>query len=57
MVENYKRLPRGLLYENLPASNTEIDRQVEDLANRGAIQIDNDHIAVLDTSRTTVNES
>lgn len=48
MVEEYKRIPRGLLYEKLPASNTEIDKQLTDLANRGAIKVDDDHIVVTD---------
>jgi hypothetical protein len=46
MVQEYKRIPRGLLYEKLTASNTEIDKQLTDLANRGAIQVDDDHIAI-----------
>jgi len=56
MVEKYGRLPRGLLYENLPASNTEIDRQLSDLANRGAIKVENDHVAVQDVSNVKVQE-
>jgi len=47
-VQQYKRIPRGLLYETLPASNTEIDKQVLDLANRGAIKIDGDHVSISD---------
>ena len=54
MVQQYKRIPRGLLYENLPASNTEIDKQVLDLANRGAIRIDDDHVLINEPNNVVV---
>ncbi|HXD45984.1 MAG TPA: hypothetical protein VN655_12690 [Pseudolabrys sp.] len=46
MVEEYKRIPRGLLYEKLDAPDTEIDKQLTDLQNRGAITVENDHVVV-----------
>ena len=46
MVQDYKRIPRGLLYDKVAASNTEIDKQVQELANKGAIKVEGDHIVV-----------
>jgi hypothetical protein len=49
MVQSYGKIPRGLLYDKVAASNTEIDKQVLDLANRGAIKVEGDDIVVADT--------
>jgi hypothetical protein len=49
MVQDYKKIPRGLIYDKVPASNTEIDKQVLELANRGAIKIEGDDIIAADS--------
>jgi hypothetical protein len=43
-VQDYGKIPRGLIYDKVPASNTEIDQQVLDLSNRGALKIDGDYV-------------
>jgi hypothetical protein len=40
LVQDFGKIPRGLLYEKVPASNTEIDKQVTELENKGAIRVD-----------------
>jgi hypothetical protein len=42
IVQDFGKIPRGLLYDKVPASNTEIDKQVLELANKGALKIDGD---------------
>ena len=37
LVQDFGKVPRGFLYEKVPASNTEIDQQVTELANKGVI--------------------
>jgi hypothetical protein len=49
-VQSYGRVPRGLLYEKVAASNTEIDKQVLDLANRGALKVEGDDVLIGDTA-------
>jgi hypothetical protein len=44
LVQDFGKVPRGFLYEKVPASNTEIDQQVTELANKGVIKIDGDVI-------------
>jgi hypothetical protein len=44
LVQDFGKIPRGLLYDKVPASNTDIDRQVTELANEGAIKVDGDLI-------------
>lgn len=48
MVQDYKRIPRGLLYEKVPASNTEIDQLVLELANKGALKVEGDQVISTD---------
>jgi hypothetical protein len=49
MVQDFKRIPRGLIYDKVAASNTEIDRQVLDLASRGAIKVEGDDIVATES--------
>jgi hypothetical protein len=48
LVQDFGKIPRGFLYDKVPASNTEIDRQVTELANKGVIKIDGDVIISTD---------
>jgi hypothetical protein len=48
LVQDFRKIPRGLLYEKVPASNTEIDQQVSELASKGAIKVDGDLIVSID---------
>ena len=48
LVQDFGKIPRGLLYDKGPASNTEIDKQVTELANKGAIKVDGDVIISTD---------
>lgn len=48
-VQGFGRIPRGLLYDKLSASNTEIDSQLAELAAQGAVKIDGEY--VLDTKK------
>ncbi|MBX9840227.1 MAG: hypothetical protein K2Z80_00295 [Xanthobacteraceae bacterium] len=45
-VESFKELPRGLLYDKVPASNTAIDEQLRALAEKGAVKIENDMVKI-----------
>jgi hypothetical protein len=42
IVQDFGKIPRGLLYDKVPASNTEIDKQVLELVDKGALKIDGD---------------
>lgn len=48
LVQDYGKVPRGLIYDKVPASNTEIDQQVLDLTNRGAIKVEGDYVTLGD---------
>ncbi|MFZ3357437.1 MAG: hypothetical protein WA177_01635 [Xanthobacteraceae bacterium] len=48
LVQDFRKIPRGLLYDKVPASNTEIDKQVTELANKGVIKVDGDVIISTD---------
>jgi hypothetical protein len=47
-VQDFGKIPRGLLYDKVPASNTEIDKQVAELEKRRAIKVEGDHIVIAD---------
>jgi hypothetical protein len=47
LIQDFRKIPRGLLYEKVPASNTEIDRQVTELENKGVIKVDGDVIILI----------
>ena len=44
LVQDFGKIPRGLLYDKVPASNNEIDKQVTELENKGVIKVDGDLI-------------
>jgi len=44
LVQDFGKIPRGLLYEKVPASNNEIDKQVLELENKGVVKVDGDVI-------------
>jgi DNA-binding Lrp family transcriptional regulator len=44
LVQDFGKIPRGLLYDKVPASNNEIDKQVTELENKGIIKVDGDVI-------------
>lgn len=46
LVQDFGKIPRGLLYDKVPASNTEIDKQVAELEKRRAIKVEGDHIMI-----------
>ncbi|MEA2906820.1 MAG: hypothetical protein QOI12_4207 [Alphaproteobacteria bacterium] len=48
VVQDFGTIPRGLLYDKVSASNGEIDKQIETLANRGAIKVVGDTIMIAD---------
>lgn len=48
LVRDFRKIPRGFLYDKVPASNTEIDKQVTELANKGAIKVEGDVIISTD---------
>ena len=48
VVQDFGKIPRGLLYDKVAASNTEIDKQVAELVKRRAIKVEDDHIMVAD---------
>jgi hypothetical protein len=48
-VQEYGKIPRGLLYDKVAASNTEIDKQVSALVDKGAIKVEGGHIVIADT--------
>jgi hypothetical protein len=48
MVQDFGKIPRGLLYEKVTASNDEIDKQVNELVDKGALKISGDHIESTD---------
>jgi hypothetical protein len=50
MVQEYGKIPRGLIYDKVAASNTEIDQQVLDLTNRGALKVEGDDIVIGDAT-------
>lgn len=51
MVQDFSgRIPRGLIYDKVAASNTEIDQQVLDLTKRGALKIEGDDIVLGDAT-------
>ncbi len=49
LVQDFGKIPRGFLYEKVPASNTDIDKQVTELANKGVIKVDGDVIISTET--------
>ena len=49
LVQDFGKIPRGLLYDKVSASNTEIDKQVTELAEKGAIKVDGDVIISTDS--------
>ena len=52
LVQDFSgRGPRGLIYDKVAASNTEIDQQVLDLTNRGALKVDGDYIVIGDAAK------
>ena len=52
LVQDFSgRVPRGLIYDKVAASNTEIDQQVLDLTNRGALKVDGDYIVIGDAAK------
>jgi hypothetical protein len=53
-VENFGKVPRTFLYRKLPASSGEIDRQIEDLKERGAIRVEGDQIGKADPTNRGV---
>ena len=44
LVQDFGKVPRGFLYNKVPASNNEIDKQVTELENKGVIKVDGDLI-------------
>lgn len=43
-VQSFGKIPRGLLYDKLSASNAEIDKRVSELAEKGAIRVVGEHV-------------
>jgi hypothetical protein len=48
MVQEFKKIPLGLLYDKLSASNSEIDKQVAELATKGAIKVKDEEVTLGD---------
>jgi hypothetical protein len=46
LVRDFKRIPRGLLYEKVPASNNEIDKQITELTQKGALKVEGEHVMI-----------
>jgi|HubBroStandDraft_6_1064221.scaffolds.fasta_scaffold696121_2 hypothetical protein len=44
LVRDYGKIPRGLLHDKVAASNTEIDKQIEELVRKRAIKVEDEHI-------------
>jgi len=44
-VESFGKLPKLLLYQKVPASKQEIDRQVQTLAQAGVLSLEDDQIS------------
>ena len=43
-VQSFGKIPRGLLYEKLPASSSEIDERVSELAAKGAVKVEGEFV-------------
>ena len=39
-VQSFGKIPRGLLYDKLSAPSDEIDKQVSELVQKGAVKVD-----------------
>jgi hypothetical protein len=50
-VQNFGKIPRGLLYDKVAASNTEIDHQLSLLESNGAIKVVGDNIVMVDPDK------
>jgi hypothetical protein len=50
VVQDFGRIPRGLLYDKVPASNAEIDKQVAELVQKRALKVEGEHILTADPS-------
>jgi hypothetical protein len=47
MVQDFKKIPIGLLYDKVPASNSEIDKQLQELAGKGVIKLDGKEVTII----------
>jgi hypothetical protein len=54
-VQSFGKLPRPLLYQKVPASKSEIDRQVSILASEGVITMEGDQVISADFGKTAVS--
>ena len=46
LVQDFGKIPRGLLYDKVAASNTEIDKQVAELESKQAIKVEGDDLLI-----------
>lgn len=52
LVQEFGRMPRGLLYDKLPASDpAEIDKVIEELERKRAIKVEGKHVLIAEESR------
>jgi hypothetical protein len=49
-VEKFGRMPRKFLYSQVPASQDEIEKQVQILATQGALGLDGDDVVKVEDS-------
>jgi hypothetical protein len=47
-VQEFGKIPRGLLYDKVGGSSDEVDRQLEALAGKGAVKMDDEHVMIPD---------
>jgi len=43
-VQSFGKIPRGLLYQKVPASSSEIDARVSELADKGAVKVEGEFV-------------
>ena len=52
-IEDFKSIPRSFLYRKVQASPAEIDRQIQALMEQGAIEVQDDHVAIKPAEQRT----